>query len=138
MQELKISTNMEVEKVISTFKELVGSDKNIRVNAKYSGFVKDNEFRFTDFTVIPSFMCPILKGSIHKNGEETEITGEFTQPWIGYLALLTVFIILYSLSIELLPVLIILFVLSIFLISYRKTVMNKMLKELNEIFNNAL
>lgn len=138
MQELRITTEMEFEKVLNTFKELVGSDKSMRVNAKYSGVVKDDEFRFTDFSVAPSFLCPILKGNISKAGEKTEILGDFTKPWIGYFALFTIFVVLYSLSIEIIPVITIIILLAVFLFSYRKYVMKKMLKELNEVFNNAL
>ena len=125
MQELRIITEMEFEKVANTFKELVGSDKKIRINAKYSGFIKDNEFRFSDFSVIPSFMCPILKGTISENGTKTEIIGKFTKPWIGYFALFTIFVVLYTFSIGIIPVIIIVLSLSAFLLSYRKYVMKK-------------
>lgn len=135
MQELRIITEMKFEKVINTFEELVGSDKKIRVNAKYSGFVKDNEFRFTDFSVMGSILCPILKGYISKTGEQTEIIGNFTTPWIGYFALFTIFLILYELPLGIVPVIIIFVLLTTFLFSYRKYVMKKMHNELNEIFS---
>jgi hypothetical protein len=108
--------------------------QSFRIVAPLSGGIKENKFRLT---LPPGFnypLQPILIGKVVQNGFESDISYSFTTPWLGVVALVTVWLVLVSMvwpdlkSVSVSTLMI--FVVLVLFIGMRKSDKKKLLNEL--------